>query len=71
MPDSTETSAAAKGPSRLECSICHELGADVCIRITPSASGAGHSVYAHRVCANDRGITVLYALVWEQTGAAS
>ena len=73
MADSTDRAAGSPGiGSRLECSICHQPGADVCVRITPSTSGAGHSVYAHRACATDRRIPVLYALVWEQTsGSAS
>jgi len=73
MAESTDAAARGEGiGSRLECSICHQPGADVCVRITPSTSGAGSSVYAHRACATTRGIPVLYALVREQpTGSAS
>lgn len=63
MADSTDSAAAAAEPGRLlPCAYCPDLGADVCVRITPSTSGAGHSVYAHRRCAEARGIPVLYAL---------
>jgi len=73
MADSTDRAARGEEPrGLLPCTYCPDLGADVCVRITPSTSGAGSSVYAHRACATDRRIPVLYALVWEQTsGSAS
>ena len=45
-------------------------GADVCVGVIPSPSGAGHSVYAHRACAQERGLDVLYVLT-AATGGAS
>lgn len=62
MADSTDSAPAGTAVSNLPCTYCPQLGADVCVRITPSTSGAGHSVYAHRRCAEARGIPVLYAL---------
>lgn len=71
MADSTETNAAGE-ERRLLCRYCPDLGADVCIADTPSASGSGHAIYAHRSCAEARHIPVLYALVPQQaTGATS
>lgn len=65
MADSTDRATSGEERGHLSCAYCPDLGADVCIRITPSSSGAGHAVHAHRTCASDRGIPVLYALVWE------
>ncbi|MEW2636072.1 hypothetical protein AB0903_31630 [Streptomyces sp. NPDC048389] len=46
-----------------ECAYCPEPGADVCVRQHGSASGSGLSVYAHRGCAEERRVPVLYALL--------
>jgi hypothetical protein len=46
-----------------ECAYCPEPGADVCVREHGAASGAGLSVYAHRSCAKERNVPVLYALL--------
>jgi hypothetical protein len=46
-----------------ECAYCPEPGADVCVRQHGSASGPGLAVYAHRACAEQRGVDVLYALL--------
>lgn len=63
MADSTDAAARGEEPrSLLPCTYCPDTGADVCVRITPSASGAGHSVYAHRACAEAHGDPVLYAV---------
>jgi hypothetical protein len=72
MADSTDRAAGSEeAVSLLPCTYCPDLGADVCVRITPSTSGAGHSVYAHRACAEARRIPVLYAVTGQPTGRAS
>jgi hypothetical protein len=48
---------------RRDCRYCPEPGADVCIRVLDSGSGPGFSVLAHRACAEERGVPVLYAIV--------
>lgn len=71
MAESTDTTHGSEEPGGLlPCTYCPQLGADVCVRITESSSGAGHSVYAHRACADSRGISVLYT-VTAPTGRAS
>jgi hypothetical protein len=50
-------------PPRRDCTYCPEPGADVCVRVNPSSSGPGCSVLAHRTCAEQRGVPVLYALL--------
>ncbi|MGW7366711.1 hypothetical protein ACWGI8_25550 [Streptomyces sp. NPDC054841] len=50
--------------ARPPCTYCTEPGADVCVRVHESAAGgAGQSVYAHRTCAEQRNVPVLYALI--------
>ena len=73
MADSTDSAAAAAEPgSHRACAYCPDPGADVCVREYPSASGPGTAIHAHRACADERGIDVLYALVTEQaTGSPS
>ena len=48
---------------RRDCTYCPEPDADVCVRMHEVTSGAGHSVYAHRACAESRGVPVLYAII--------
>lgn len=62
MADSTDATAAGEEASRLPCAYCPQPGATVCVRITPSTSGTGHSVYAHRACADSRHVPILYTL---------
>ncbi|MCK8676571.1 hypothetical protein [Streptomyces lichenis] len=45
------------------CAHCPDPGADVCIRISAAVSGPDYAVYAHRVCADERGEPVLYAVI--------
>lgn len=72
MADSTDRRAGSEETSGHLCRYCPEPGADVCIGDHPSASGPGHAIHAHRACADERGIDVLYALVTEQaTGSPS
>ena len=71
MPDSTDASSRGTGTSRRDCAYCPMSGADVCVGVIPSVSGTGHSVYAHRTCADERGIPALYTLTADQTGSAS
>ena len=70
MADSRDRAAAGEEAGTLPCRYCPQLGADVCVAITPSSSGAGHAVYAHRACAAGHGIDALYA-VTAPTGRAS
>lgn len=69
MADTTDAAPAGEGArSRRACAYCPQPGADVCIRDYPSDSGGtGYSVYAHRACAEQRGVPVL----WTPTGLAS
>ena len=48
---------------RRDCTYCTEPGADVCVRMLEAGSGPGAAVLAHRACAEERGVTVLYALL--------
>ena len=53
----------SKALPRRDCTYCPRPGADVCVRQHGATSGPGLSVYAHRACAEERGVTVLYALL--------
>lgn len=46
-----------------DCTYCPEPGADVCVRVHESSSAASMSVYAHRACAETRGVPVLYSIL--------
>jgi hypothetical protein len=71
MADSTDRTPAGEEASRLyHCTYCPRPGADVCIRDYPSTSGSGHSIHAHRACAEAHGDNVLYTLT-APTGRAS
>ncbi|MFJ6578353.1 hypothetical protein ACIQMY_20580 [Streptomyces sp. NPDC091368] len=45
------------------CNFCPEPDADVCIRAHRSESGDITHVYAHRECADDRGVLPLYVYI--------
>lgn len=51
------------GMPRRHCVYCPQPGADVCVRMLESGSGPGSSVLAHRACAEQRGVPVLYTLM--------
>lgn len=67
MAESTDRATGSEEPTRRDCAYCPMSGADVCVGVIPSTSGAGRSVYAHRACAETRGLDILYTL----TGLAS
>lgn len=48
---------------RRQCTYCPEPGADVCVRMMESGSGPGAAVLAHRACAEQRSVPVLYELI--------
>lgn len=58
MAESTDRTPRGEGPRRLDvsCWYCPMSGADICVGVIPSASGPGHSVYAHQACADNRGL---------------
>ncbi len=43
------------------CNYCPHPGADCCVRVAPD----GKHVYAHRACAEDRGISPMYVFTHE------
>jgi hypothetical protein len=49
--------------SSLSCTYCPESGADVCVRSVATSSGPDRPVYAHRSCAEKRGVRPLYELL--------
>lgn len=48
---------------RRDCAYCPKPNPDVCVRQHDAASGSGLSVFAHRECAEQRNVPVLYALI--------
>ncbi|MFJ7129207.1 hypothetical protein [Streptomyces sp. NPDC098101] len=50
------------------CTYCPEPNADVCVQVQPPAAGSAH-IFAHRKCAQERGVTWWYAIVDEPTQA--
>lgn len=45
------------------CVYCTNQGADVCVREAKDADGTVRHVFAHRACAEKRGIRPLYAVL--------
>ncbi|MBD0743628.1 hypothetical protein [Streptomyces sp. CBMA152] len=62
MTNSTDATTAGEEAQTHLCTYCSEPGADCCVGIIPSTSGPDKSVYAHGLCARDRGVPVLYRL---------
>jgi hypothetical protein len=58
MPEQQSTQS-----SPLSCTYCPESGADVCVRSMATSSGPHRPVYAHRSCAEARGVRPLYELL--------
>lgn len=48
---------------RRDCTYCPNKGADVCVRTIPSNSGPDRAVNAHRSCAEQRDVPVLFEYV--------
>ncbi|MFF7851943.1 hypothetical protein ACFZDF_30790 [Streptomyces sp. NPDC007910] len=51
------------------CTYCPEPGADVCVRTQRDDAGGAH-IYAHRECADERGVIPLYVFTDEPAGTA-
>ncbi|MFJ3537075.1 hypothetical protein ACIPQA_16580 [Streptomyces sp. NPDC090109] len=47
-----------------DCTYCPEPGADVCVRTQRDEDGGKH-IYAHRECADARGVIPLYVFTSE------
>jgi hypothetical protein len=52
-----------------DCTYCGKDGANVCIRSHATSSGPDIRVMAHRACAQQRGVTVLYEVLPERRPA--
>ncbi|MEU6168106.1 hypothetical protein [Streptomyces tanashiensis] len=48
------------------CNYCPRPGADTCVRAQTAAEGGAH-IYAHRECAQARGVQTIYAFVGPTT----
>jgi hypothetical protein len=46
-----------------ECTYCPLPDPDVCVRSMATSSGPDRPVYAHRTCAEERGVRPLYELL--------
>ncbi|MFE2561404.1 hypothetical protein ACFXGT_36440 [Streptomyces sp. NPDC059352] len=51
------------------CTYCPEPDADACVRTLRNEAGGAH-IYAHQVCAAERGVTPLYLFVEESAPGA-
>ncbi|MFV0130099.1 hypothetical protein ACLGI4_20735 [Streptomyces sp. HMX112] len=45
------------------CIYCPESGADVCVRTVSTSNGHGRHEFAHRACAEERGVLPLYVVL--------
>jgi hypothetical protein len=52
-------------PVGRSCTYCPEPGADVCVRVLADNSGPGQHIYAHRACAEARGVVPMYSFIEE------
>lgn len=50
------------------CAYCPEPGPDVCVRTWSTGDGTTVHVYAHRACADARGVIPMYSILDEPAG---